>query len=216
MASNVTPSSPGAPSFFLAISYASRNVFILQTWTYNPQKRQDGSAFALTYILRLRSCKLMGSFIISPLPPMLSEELQTVGSLCSAGITPLPCYCGPLRHPLAFDRFPGVSGYTVYLAPVLSPWDEEGFSSCSTRPCHRAVATTPPECPAASVRLRPSMLPSALRPRARHSRVPHFRGHLCIHFRYGPVTRSPSRRWLCQWASDSWFPASLPFKLQGF
>src|SRR5712691_9957301 len=53
--------------------------------------------------------------------------------------------------------FPAISGYTVYLAPVISPWDEEGFSSCSTRPCHRAVATTPPECPAASVRLQPSM-----------------------------------------------------------
>src|SRR5262245_42269516 len=53
MASKVTPSTPGAPSFCLAISYASRNVSILQTWTYSPQKRQDGSAFALTYSLRL-------------------------------------------------------------------------------------------------------------------------------------------------------------------
>src|SRR5205814_9214711 len=59
MASKVTPSTPGAPSFCLAISYAARRVSILQTWTYRPQKRQDGSAFALTYILRLRSCKSM-------------------------------------------------------------------------------------------------------------------------------------------------------------
>ena len=50
MASKVTPSTPGAPSFCLAISYAARRVSILQTWTYRPQKRQDGSAFALTYI----------------------------------------------------------------------------------------------------------------------------------------------------------------------
>src|SRR6266513_6499718 len=56
--------------------YASRKVSILQTWTYSPQKRQDGSAFALTYRLRLRSCKLMGAFIISPLPPILLEPLQ--------------------------------------------------------------------------------------------------------------------------------------------
>src|SRR2546422_4152187 len=40
-------------------------------WTYRPQKRQVGSAFALTYRLRLRSCKLMGAFVISPLPPLV-------------------------------------------------------------------------------------------------------------------------------------------------
>src|ERR1039457_5354168 len=52
-------------------------------WTYTPQKRQDGSAFALTYRLLLRSCKLMGAFLISPLPPVLSEPLQTAGPLRS-------------------------------------------------------------------------------------------------------------------------------------
>src|SRR5437667_777774 len=44
-------------------------------WTYRPQKRQVGSAFALTYILLLRSCKLMGVFIIAPLPPLWMELL---------------------------------------------------------------------------------------------------------------------------------------------
>src|SRR3954470_7162044 len=34
MASKVTPSTPGAPSFCLAIAYAARRVSILQTWTY--------------------------------------------------------------------------------------------------------------------------------------------------------------------------------------
>src|SRR6516162_9128631 len=33
MASKVTPSTPGAPSFCLAISYAARRVSTLQTWT---------------------------------------------------------------------------------------------------------------------------------------------------------------------------------------
>src|SRR5436305_13742644 len=70
MASNVTPSIPGAPSFCLAIAYAARRVSILQTWTYSPQKRQDGSAFALTYSLRLRSCKSMDAFVISSLPSL--------------------------------------------------------------------------------------------------------------------------------------------------
>jgi hypothetical protein len=79
------------------------------------QKRQDGSAFALAYILRRRSCRLMGVFVIAPLPPMLSKALQTVGSLRSTGITPLHHYYGPLRHPLIFSRFLGVAGYTTYL-----------------------------------------------------------------------------------------------------
>src|SRR3954454_20372587 len=107
MASNVTPSIPGAPSFFLAIAYAARRVSILQTWTYSPQKRQDGSAFALTYRLLLRSCKMMGAFVISPLPPFLLEPLQTAGSLRSTDIAPLPRSYRPGRIPLAFHRLPG-------------------------------------------------------------------------------------------------------------
>src|SRR5260221_12506465 len=112
MASKVTPSTPGAPSFCLAISYAARRVSTLQTWTYRPQKRQDGSAFALTYILRLRSCKSMDAFVISSLPSPMSETLQMAGPLCSTDITPLHCWYGPIRCPLVFDRLPGVAGYT--------------------------------------------------------------------------------------------------------
>ena len=65
------------------------------------------------YRLRLRSCKLTGVFVISPLPSFLLESLQTAGPLRSTEITPLRRYCWPLRHPLAFHRFPGVSGYTA-------------------------------------------------------------------------------------------------------
>ena len=39
-----------------------RRVSSLQTWTYKAQNRQDVSAFALTYSLRLRSCKSMDAF----------------------------------------------------------------------------------------------------------------------------------------------------------
>ena len=42
-------------------------------------------------------------------------------------------------------RFPGVTGYTTYLAPPISRWDEDGFSSCLACPCHRAAPTTPPK-----------------------------------------------------------------------
>src|SRR5271169_4527853 len=79
MVSKVTPSTPGAPSFCLAISYASRSVSILQTWTYRPQKRQDASAFALTYSLRLRSCKLMDAFVISSLPSLCWRRCKWQG-----------------------------------------------------------------------------------------------------------------------------------------
>src|SRR6201995_2310224 len=116
MASNVTPSIPGAPSFCWAIGYAARRVSILQTWTYSPQKRQDGSAFALTYILRLRSCKSMDAFVISSLPSPMLETLQMAGPLRSADITPLHrYYYGPSRHPLVFGRLPGFAGYAAYL-----------------------------------------------------------------------------------------------------
>src|SRR6516162_7549174 len=99
------------------------------------------------YSLRLRSCRLMGAFVISPLPPFLIKTACAAGPLCSAGITPLRRYYGPGRHRLVFDRFPGLAGYTTYLAPPISRWDEDGFSSCSTCPCHRAAPTTPPVVP---------------------------------------------------------------------
>src|SRR5271167_4953858 len=84
-----------------------------------------------------RLCHLVLAFLIM-------EKLQTEGPLCSADITLLHRSYGPIRHPLAVDRFPGCAGYTIYLAPVISPRDEEGFSSCLACPCHRAVAFTPP------------------------------------------------------------------------
>src|ERR1035437_10094957 len=106
---------------------------------YSPQKRQAGSAFALTYRLLLRSCRLMGAFVISPLPSMLLESPQTARSLRS--------------------DFP-VSPFIRFPSPPIPRRGEEVFSSCLAHPCHRAAAATPPECPAASVSLRRAMLPS--------------------------------------------------------
>ncbi len=106
-----------------------------------------------SFLLRLSSCRLTGAFVISPLPPILLKDSCAVGSLRSMGVTPLHHYYGPSRHRLVFGRFHGVSTYTAYLAPPISRWDEDGFSSCSVCPCHRAAPTTPPEWPAAAVRL---------------------------------------------------------------
>jgi len=86
----------------------------------------------------------MDAFVISSLLSRLMETLQTAGPPRSMGVTPLHRYYGPDRHPLAFDRLLGWSGYTIYLAPMISHRDEEGFASYVACPCHRAVASTPP------------------------------------------------------------------------
>ena len=111
------------------------------------------------------------------------------GPLRSTDITPLHRSYGPIRHPLACGRLPGVAGYTAYLASAISRRDEEGFSSCSARPCHRAVASTPPRGTAVSVSFRLVILPSpygcGLDPRGCSFSRPQ-----CVHCCYGPVTRN--------------------------
>ena len=73
---------------------------------------------------------------------------------------------------------------------------------------------TPPESFAASSSLRQTLLPSPILRKLglRSSSIsrPHY-----VHFRCGPVTRSPFQERLCRWASDVWSPAHLPSKLRG-
>jgi hypothetical protein len=87
----------------------------------------------------------------------------------------------------------GDTGYTAYLAPPISRWDEDGFSSCSAHPCHRATPTTPPERIDVSVSIRRFVLPSLERRELGLRSQFLCRGHLWVHLRCGPVTRSPSR-----------------------
>src|ERR1700719_903594 len=109
----------------------------------------------------------MGVFVISPLPPVLLEEIRTAGLLRSTGVTPSQRYYEPIRHPLAVGRLPGVAGYTAYPASAVSGWDEEGFSSCSMCPCRHAVANHPAGATRRVNRLRWAMQPSPPRLRAR-------------------------------------------------
>ena len=88
------------------------------------------------------------------------RRLSTVGLLCSPVITPVPCSYEPIGHPLVFDPLPAINGYRIYLPPEISPWDEEGFSSCVVCPCHHAIALTPPEWTIVSARIRLPILPS--------------------------------------------------------
>ena len=206
MASKVTPSTPGAPSFFLASAYAARRVSSLQTWTYRPQNRQDVSAFALTYSLRLRSCKSMDAFVISSLPSRLKETLQTEGPLCSAGVTPphrsLRTHPPPSRRrsisrlsrlydlPCSGDFAPGRGGLLQLLGMSLSP-------CCRFHPAEVGVPRRSdfgtPCC------LRPTVAGSALG-------STHFRGHFRVHCRYGPVTRDLPKGDLVDRLQDLGFP----------
>src|SRR4030095_15842272 len=78
-----------------------------------------------------------------PCLPCRRRKCRTAGSLRSTGITPLRRYYEPAPPPLAVGRFPGPPGYTPDLTPLISQQDEEGFSSCSMRLSHRAVAPSP-------------------------------------------------------------------------
>jgi hypothetical protein len=138
-----------------------------------------------------------------------------VRPLRSTDVTPLHRYYQPLRHPLAFDPLPGVAGYKVYLAPDISAWGEEGFSSCLACPCRRAVATTPPESPAATASMRQTLLPSPYGCRL-GLRGFAFSGPPMRSLPLRPGDSQPSRRWLCRWASGHRSPSSLPSKLRGF
>src|SRR5262245_54419484 len=180
MASKVTPSTPGAPSFSLASAYAWRSVSILQTWTYSPQKRQDVSAFALTYSLRLRSCKLMDAFVISSLPSRLIETLQSSRA---------PSLCG--RYPASSlrrtrpppSRLRSTSRFSrLYDLPYS---DEFRTGTREASPATRRVLVTVLSLSprrggnAASARFRHPILPSpygsGLGPR-----IYTFRGHICV------------------------------------
>jgi hypothetical protein len=123
---------------------------------------------------------LTGVFIISPLPPVLLEEIRTAGLLRSTGVTPSPRYYEPIRHPLAVSRFPGCSGYTAYPASALSGRDEEGFSSCSMHPCLRAIAKDPGGATRRVNRLRTSHAAFALTVAGSASGSTHLRGHLAF------------------------------------
>ena len=177
------------------------------------RKPQNGSAFALTYILLRRSCKLTGAFINSPLPPWVSENCKQQGPFAPRTLLRFLATMSPSATLSSSTDFLG-SPVIRFAAPPISRRDEEGFSSCLAHPCHRAAANTPPECSAASVSCSG---PCCLRPFGAGSApgVFGFRGHLCVHFRCGPMTRSPSQRWLCRSASFASFPPRMRSQLQG-
>src|SRR5689334_11724431 len=167
MASNVTPSIPGAPSFCLAIAYAARRVSILQTWTYSPQKRQDGSAFALTYSLRLRSCNSI-AFIISSLPSLRWRHCKWQGPFAPRTLLRFLATPDPAATLSSSADFP--------VSPVIRPTLLRRFRAGTRRasPVAQHVLVTVPSLPprrgeqpyrsvfGCSCCLRPSEVGSAL------------------------------------------------------
>jgi len=78
-------------------------------------KRQDVSVFALTYSLGRRSCRSIGAFIISPLPPMLTKTTCAVRPLRSTGVTRLHHAQRSLPGPKVLRRRPA----DQFLHPAL-------------------------------------------------------------------------------------------------
>ncbi len=126
-----------------------------------------------------------------PCLPCWRRSHEQQGPLAPRELRRFIATTGPTATVSSSTDFPGDTGYTAYLAPPISRRDEDGFSSCSAHPCHRAAPTTPPERIDASVRIRRPVLPSPER-RELGLRRSLCRGHLWVHLRCGPVTRSPS------------------------
>ena len=100
------------------------------------------SAFALAYSLRLRSCRLMGAFVISPRAclPSCRRNYKQQGPFAPRA---LPCFLATTNPTVTLSSstdFPGSPVIRPTLLPPISRRDEEGFSSCATRPvspcCH--------------------------------------------------------------------------------
>ena len=166
----------------------------MHTWTYSPQKHQSGSAFALRYILLLRSCKSMDVFVIPSLPSLLSENRQQQGAFAPRELPRLNTTTRPSATLSPSAHFP--------VLPVIEPTLLRRFRTGARRAspvaqsvlCHRATASTPPKWVG-----RLSQLSTA------HAAFAHWwqarpfgidcRGHLCVHSRCGPMTRkSPQGR----------------------
>jgi hypothetical protein len=135
------------------------------------------------------NCRVSLSY--HPCLPCCLSHCKQQGSLSPRALprfidTTNPSYS--LSSSTAFPVFPVIR----LSAPPISRRDEEGLSSCLACPCHRAVASTPPEwkTPHQSVCVDPCCFRLPVEGSAPGSF--HFRGQICVHFRYGPMTCSPS------------------------
>ena len=121
---------------------------------------------------------------VDPISPWVTCSLR------STGVTPVQRCCWPLRHPLAVHRFPGVAGYTVSCSVDFSmgrggllQFLNASLSACRRdRPARASRRVSQSAAIHVAFTSEQWVRPLGLR----------FRGHLCVHSRYGPMTRSPS------------------------
>src|SRR5262249_3593447 len=92
-------------------------------------------------------------------------------------------------------------------ARTVSPVAQHALVTVLSLPPRRSVASHRSVCVA------PCCL--RLEPAGSASGAIFFRGHLWVHSHYGPVTHSPSKRWLCRSASSASFPPRMRSELRG-
>src|SRR4249920_2371402 len=131
-----------ARSSIIGFSHRVRSAQRLHLADVNVQTPESPVRFSLRLGVYLPSQVLQtnGRRCHFALASRIAGRVQTAGPLRSAGVTPLHRYFGPVRHPLAFGRFPGVAGYTAYLAPTCFSPGRGGLLqllSTSLPPCRR-------------------------------------------------------------------------------
>ena len=151
------------------------------------------SAFARAKILSLRSCRSWAALSSRPGLSLSVEECHQQGRFAPRTLLRFGATTSPSATLSSSTDFPGSP---VLRPPWLrrfrggtrraSPVARRALVTVLSLPPRRRVPPRQPHC-GSSCCLRPPVGGSA-------SGSSHFRGHLCVHSRYGPVTRRPSRR----------------------
>ena len=163
-------------------------------------------AFALTYILRLSSCRLTDEFIGSPLPRFVERRsCVQQGPFAPRALPRFNATTDPAATVSSSVDFPVMPVIRLTLLQTLLP----GTRTASPVAWHVLVTvlSLPPRQRNMSHQLVCDMI---LLPSSRSSGLGlwgyFYPGHLRVHSCYGPVTRSPPYRRLCQPASSASFP----------
>jgi len=160
-------------------------------WTYSPQKRQARSAFALMYRLLLRSCKLMVSLSYHPCLPFCWSHCKQQGPFAPRPLRRFAATAGP-PPPSRLPPFSWVRQLYGFLASAIF---HNGTRRASPVARHGLITCCPYHPAGVSCRLgQPAPCHAAFAPkeRARPPDLSFVSRHLWVHFRYGPVTCSPS------------------------
>src|SRR5262249_13955655 len=135
---------------------------------------------------------IVDGFIISPRPPMSVEACHQQGRFAPRTLLRFGATTSPSATLSSSADFPG--------SPVIRPTWLRRFRDGTRRAspvARRALVTMRPLPPRRRLPPRQPRCggPYCLRPTVGGSAsgATHFRGHLCVHSRYGPVTRRPSR-----------------------